>query len=117
MSTVRAVGIYKCPSHLSKDQFVQKVSLFMDNLMAAPIFKDNVLKYELLVPNEKAAVERLGIPSDQGTVVISAEWPSYEVLAKVSSDSHLIQILEGAKEDLSVHLDSSTFSVDVIRKK
>ncbi|KAJ7241393.1 hypothetical protein C8J57DRAFT_92269, partial [Mycena rebaudengoi] len=117
MSIVRAVGIYKCPSHLSKDEFVRKVEAFMDTVFAVPIWQRNILKYELLVPNEKAGVERLGMPSPQGTVIIFAEWPSHEVLAEVSSDPGLLQMLAGAKEDLGVHLDSSTFTVDVIRKK
>ncbi|KAJ7484905.1 hypothetical protein B0H11DRAFT_2188614 [Mycena galericulata] len=117
MSIVRAVGIYKCPSHLSKDEFVRKVEAFMDTVLAVPIWQRNVLKYELLVPNEKSGVERLGMPSPQGTVLIIAEWPSHEVLAEVASDPGLIQLLASAKEDFSAHLDSSTFTVDVIRKK
>ncbi|KAF8209511.1 hypothetical protein K438DRAFT_2012262 [Mycena galopus ATCC 62051] len=119
MSVVRAIGIYKCPSHLSKDVFVQKVEAVMDAILAAPITQRHILKYELLVPNEKVGghLQQLGMPSHQGTVIILAEWPSHEAVYEVSSDPGLIQILARAKEDFGIHMDSSTFTVDVISKK
>ncbi|KAK7007620.1 hypothetical protein R3P38DRAFT_3028361 [Favolaschia claudopus] len=119
MSTVHAVGIYKCPSHLTTAAFAQKVEAVMDAILAAPVTQRHILKYELLVSNEDGDghIQNLGMPSHQGTVIIVAEWASQKALTEVATDPGLVQILARAKEEFNIHLDSSTFTVDVIRKK
>ncbi|KAJ6550494.1 hypothetical protein DFH09DRAFT_1319986 [Mycena vulgaris] len=49
----------------------------MDVVLASPVAQCHLLKYELLLPNELANehLDRLSMPSHQGTVITVAEWP------------------------------------------
>jgi len=112
-----AIGIYKVPPSLSKEAFVQKCEELMDAVVASPIAR-NLLRYEMLIPNENLGehLDTLGMPSVQGTVVIVAEFPSHETLTEILSDPGVKKIIANAKEGFGFHIDSTTFTADVITK-
>ncbi|KAJ7636256.1 hypothetical protein FB45DRAFT_1055727 [Roridomyces roridus] len=119
MSPVRALGIYKCPPHLSREVFIKKCEAIMDAVLASPVGQRHLVKYELLVPNESASehLDTLGMPSHQGTVVMVAEWASHEGMVEASTDATLVKNLKAAQDEFGIHLDGTTFAVDVIVKK
>jgi hypothetical protein len=45
---VQVIGIQKVPSHLSKEEFETKYETLIDELLALPQFKENLLKVELV---------------------------------------------------------------------
>lgn len=45
-----AVGIYKAPANLSKEEFETKITSFVDRMLAVPIAQKNFLKFEIVCP-------------------------------------------------------------------
>jgi hypothetical protein len=45
---IHSIGIYTVPVHLSLDEYSQKFHRVVDNFLALPAVKKNVLKYELV---------------------------------------------------------------------
>ncbi|KAJ7501250.1 hypothetical protein B0H11DRAFT_2275506 [Mycena galericulata] len=115
---VSAVGIYKCPPNMSNEEFVQKVTAVMDAALKHPAAKQHLVKYDLMVPNGKLDdhLERFGMPSPKGTVVVLVEWASHETMDEVMRIPELHEIVDTAKEEFGFHVDSCTYSVDVIKK-
>ncbi|KAF8177343.1 hypothetical protein K438DRAFT_2022301 [Mycena galopus ATCC 62051] len=115
---VRALDIYKCPAEITMEVFTQKCEALLDRIVALPVARDNILKYEMFIPNRviDAHLERLGAPSPQGTIVIVAEFATLENLEKLCVDPEMNRIVAAARADISPHLDAYTFGFDVITK-
>ncbi|KAJ7744745.1 hypothetical protein DFH07DRAFT_776945 [Mycena maculata] len=118
-STVHALGIYKCPASLSNADFARKCSQVMEAILACPVPKRNILKYDLIIPNETLDehLERLGMPTPKGTIVIIAEFPSFDALEEIAQllkTPELGPILAGAREEFGFHIDSCSFAVDIV---
>ncbi|KAJ7197761.1 hypothetical protein GGX14DRAFT_700206 [Mycena pura] len=99
---VHALGVYTCPPELPMDVFVDKCSGFMDAILATSA-GHKIVRYEMLVPNKTIDehLEQLKMPVSQKTIIIVAEFA----------------ILNAAKEEFGIHLESRTFAYDIIVKK
>ncbi|KAF7335425.1 SPX domain-containing protein [Mycena venus] len=115
---VRAMGIYKCPAEVTMEVFKQKCEEVLDCIAALPVGHDNILKYEMFVPNRAIDehLVRYGLPSPQDTIVIVAEFAALENLDKLLLSPEVKQIMEAGKANISMHLDSCSFAFDVITK-
>jgi hypothetical protein len=45
-----ALGMYKAPAHLTKEEFEAHMITLMDDLLAVPISKNNFHKFDLVRP-------------------------------------------------------------------
>ncbi|KAJ7603818.1 hypothetical protein B0H17DRAFT_1154626 [Mycena rosella] len=99
-------GIFKCPVATSMETFTQKLETLMEAVVALPCGK-NISKYELCVPNRglDAHLERLGMPSPQGTIVVTAEFPTVENLDAYQSSTYF-HSLQRKWQGNSAHVDS-----------
>ncbi|KAJ7849755.1 hypothetical protein B0H13DRAFT_2361138 [Mycena leptocephala] len=118
---VRAMGIFKCPAAISMDIFTQKLEALMHAIVALPC-SENISKYDLsygsvsLTAPWMLTLERLGMPSPQGTIVVTVEFQTVAKMDALLFDPQLKGLVEGAKSDISWHLDSCTFAYDKITK-
>ncbi|KAJ7913716.1 hypothetical protein B0H13DRAFT_2326104 [Mycena leptocephala] len=114
---VRVMGIFKCPAAMSMETFTQKLEALIDAIIPLPS-SENISKYDLCVPNRAldAHLERLGMPSSLGTIVVTAEFQTVEKMDAVLFDPEVNRLVEGAKADMSWHLESCTFAYDKISK-
>ncbi|KAJ7738980.1 hypothetical protein B0H16DRAFT_1694656 [Mycena metata] len=116
---VRALGIYKCPPHLSMAEFVKKCEGVMEAAVALPQ-SSHITKYEILVPNQALDehLERLGMPSPGDTIVIIAHFQarSVEGLDELLLGEEFKSVFARAKADVALHEASITFAFDVITK-
>ncbi|KAJ6559392.1 hypothetical protein DFH09DRAFT_1364804 [Mycena vulgaris] len=114
---IRIIGIFKCPPDMPRDTFVEKCELATDAIVALPCSR-HLLKYELLIPNRHVDehLQTLGFPSPQETVVAMMEFRDIKEVDALMAAPEFHSIMEGAKGDVKLHIDSTTFAYDTITK-
>ncbi|KAJ6535752.1 hypothetical protein B0H19DRAFT_1383183 [Mycena capillaripes] len=114
---VRVIGIFKCPTDMSADTFIQKCEAATDAIVALPC-SHNLVKYELLIPNRDvdAHLETIGFPSPQETVIAMMEFRAIENVDALLGSPEFHSIIGGAKGEVQLHIDSCTFAYDRITK-
>ncbi|KAJ7160304.1 hypothetical protein C8R46DRAFT_1223778 [Mycena filopes] len=115
---VRAMGIFKCPPHLSIEAFAEKCGALIDAVLALPQ-STHISKYEMYVPNRAIDehLESLGMPSPEGTIVITAHFTHLRGVDELLYDPEFKAMFARVKGDIGLHQASCTFAFDVITKK
>ncbi|KAJ7732005.1 hypothetical protein B0H16DRAFT_182598 [Mycena metata] len=85
-----AIWLHPIPDHLSIKEFSAKIEAQTDSLLALPSAQTNILKYDLMIPNNKLDTyfKALGFPDPQPVVLAKIECevrpsPSYAVRVTV----------------------------------
>ncbi|KAJ7473542.1 hypothetical protein FB451DRAFT_1558720 [Mycena latifolia] len=105
------IGIFKVPSHLSKEQFEKKFEALVDASLALPAVKNGLLKYEMNTGLHDH-IQAFGLLAMQPTVVLKGEWETMEHL-KIPHDPAAQKLWAEAIERLGFARDSCTFSADI----
>ncbi|KAF7334702.1 hypothetical protein MVEN_02300900 [Mycena venus] len=109
-----AIWSHPIPAHLSIQEFSAKIEAQADSLLALPSAKKNLLKYDLIIPNNKldSYFKALGFPEPQPVVLEKIECESAEHCAQFLRDADAMKKISTAQE----FAGASMFSVDVVRK-
>ncbi|KAJ7275937.1 hypothetical protein C8J57DRAFT_1224082 [Mycena rebaudengoi] len=104
----RFVGIFKATPNISREEYQKRFDAFLDEIIALPIYKSNVLLFELLFTNSDSDVplQALGYPThDVGAVTIL----EFELIR----DKDFVRALGAANERGTLVIkDGITFTVD-----
>jgi len=102
------------PAHLSIQEFSAKMEAQADSLLALPSAQKNLLKYDLMIPNNKldSYLKALGFPEPQPVVLGKIECESAEHCAQFLRDTDAMKKISTAPE----FAGASMFSADVVTK-
>ncbi|KAJ7458283.1 hypothetical protein B0H11DRAFT_2242992 [Mycena galericulata] len=115
---VRVLGIHRALPQLSSAEFRQKIEALADLTLGVPVLQNNLLKFEMMVPNNQldAHIQALGLPAPELAIVVSAECQSWDHFAEIINDPTLKKIFSDAISEFGVDAGNSTFAVDVVTK-
>ncbi|KAJ7208883.1 hypothetical protein GGX14DRAFT_395503 [Mycena pura] len=118
------VGVFKCPSGIPMDAFVEKCGEVMAAIIATPV-GDKLLGLKIMSPDAKnnARLEQLGWTVDKTTVTTISEFASAEDFFVTScrwrrqyaADPEVKQIFQKAQEAFGN--ETRLFVADVVRKQ
>ncbi|KAJ7306946.1 hypothetical protein DFH08DRAFT_824445 [Mycena albidolilacea] len=105
-----ALGIYKAPAYLTKEEFEAHMITLTDNLLAIPISKNNFQKFDLILQNNKLDkyIQHLGLPTPHPSV-----WQICE--SEIVKDKDFKERIDAA-EHFGFHAGSCSFSADLKTK-
>ncbi|KAJ7260232.1 hypothetical protein C8J57DRAFT_485358 [Mycena rebaudengoi] len=109
-----AIWSHPIPSQFSIQEFSAKLEAQADSLLALPSAQKNLLKYDLIIPNNKldSYFKALGFPEPQPVVLEKIEFKSAEHCAQFLRDADAMKKISIAQE----FAGASIFSVDVVTK-
>ncbi|KAJ7676793.1 hypothetical protein DFH06DRAFT_1169051 [Mycena polygramma] len=114
---VSVLCMHTAPPHLSKATFDSKVKGVMDSIQALPVFKENVLKLDLIFQNEVLTehIKALGFAEARPCVWMALEFQTEEHFAELLKDAELKQLMSEA-EDFGFCTGGCSFVADVVTK-
>ncbi|KAJ7742252.1 hypothetical protein B0H16DRAFT_1464124 [Mycena metata] len=113
-----AIWLHPIPEHLSIKEFSAKIEAQTDSLLALPSAQTNILKYDLMIPNNKLDIyfKALGFPEPRPVVLAKIECEgihqSAEHCAQFLVDTEVIEMISTAPE----FAGASIFSMDTVTK-
>ncbi|KAJ6554676.1 hypothetical protein B0H19DRAFT_1072038 [Mycena capillaripes] len=130
-----ALGMYKAPAHLTKEEFEAHMITLTEDVLAVPTSKNNFLKFDLILQNNKLDkyIQHLGLPQPHPSVWQICECEvdlfsylielhfnlkhlqSREHLADIVKDKDFKEIIDAA-EHFGFHAGSCSFSADLKTK-
>ncbi|KAJ7288872.1 hypothetical protein C8J57DRAFT_1281464 [Mycena rebaudengoi] len=115
---IHSIGIYTVPAHLSLDEYGQKFHRVVENFLALPAVKKNLLKYELWlqkdVLNEHGSA--LGFPTPEPIFIIRAESQNLSNLIELIRVEEAQKVVGDAKADFAFNANASFFTMDIVTK-
>ncbi|KAF7371308.1 hypothetical protein MSAN_00766900 [Mycena sanguinolenta] len=83
-----AMGIHWAPPNVTQQEFVAKADLLIDRFLALPVCRKNIVKYEALYPDDRAAeyIKALGLQPLPPCILLRLECESQDNLAEIARD-------------------------------
>ncbi|KAJ7430215.1 hypothetical protein B0H11DRAFT_2138238, partial [Mycena galericulata] len=114
-----AIGIYRAPPGLSKEEFLDKMKALAAAVVALPVVQKNVLKYQIISANSSfdEHIKAFGMPAStpQHIALLVAESEPPEQILEISKDPEF-QSLVAAAEEMTPERGASIFSAHVVEK-
>ncbi|KAJ7925450.1 hypothetical protein B0H13DRAFT_1863102 [Mycena leptocephala] len=110
-----AVGIYKAPANLSKEEFETKITSFVDRMLAVPIAQKNFLKFEIIYQNEllNQHIKAFDLPEAPTSVWLTVEFETEAHCAEILTDPMFAKAFAEAEEFVSC---ATGFVADVVTR-
>ncbi|KAJ7860175.1 hypothetical protein B0H13DRAFT_2355706 [Mycena leptocephala] len=110
-----AVGIYKAPANLSKEEFETKITSFVDRMLAVPIAQKNFLKFEIIYQNEllNQHIKAFDLPEAPTSVWLTVEFETEAHCAEILTDPMFAKAFAEAEEFVS---RATGFVADVVTR-
>ncbi|KAJ7758768.1 hypothetical protein B0H14DRAFT_2975524 [Mycena olivaceomarginata] len=104
-----ALWLHPVPANSSPKDFAAKIDALGDMQLALPIAQANLLKYELIIPNDRldSHFKALGFPQPRPIVFVKIETKSEEHYAKFLKDSEIVKSISGAQEFVGASMISA----------
>ncbi|KAF7337080.1 hypothetical protein MVEN_02145200 [Mycena venus] len=114
---VYAVGVHKAPPQLSKKEFEDKVNAMMDEALAFPVVKRNIVKLEIMFHNDRLDdhLKFLEFPHAEPTAIVMVQSETLDHLIEAVRDPEVQNLFDRAKE-FCLQCSTSAFCVDVVPK-
>ncbi|KAJ7164276.1 hypothetical protein C8R46DRAFT_1099173 [Mycena filopes] len=108
-----AIGIYKVPPHLSKEEFEHQVETLADKLLLLPSVQRNLVKYEMLVQDNSLDehVKSLGWAADSHVALV-CESETQDHFIEAMRDAE-VQALFAEAQGFGLQTGACAFSADV----
>ncbi|KAJ7797822.1 hypothetical protein B0H13DRAFT_1933976 [Mycena leptocephala] len=108
------IWIHPIPAQLSIQEFSAKMEAQVDSLLALSSAQNNLLRYDLIIPNNKldSYYKAIGFPDPQPVVLGKIECESAEHCAQFLRDADAMKNISTAQE----FAGASIFSVNVVTK-
>ncbi|KAJ6511730.1 hypothetical protein DFH09DRAFT_1374395 [Mycena vulgaris] len=104
MARPRIVGLFTAPATLSKAQFVMQMEALADALLAVPVIQQNILNAL------DAQTRAFGLPTPPPTVLVTAEYQTWDHTAAVMGDATVVKLLGGAVAEFCGEVTPSPIS-------
>ncbi|KAJ7445412.1 hypothetical protein FB451DRAFT_1292782 [Mycena latifolia] len=111
-------GIYKVPTHLSRDEYGAKFHAFVEKYTALPAIQKNLIRYEVWQQNDAVGdrMQDLGHPVSEPTFLVRAESETLDHVIEYLNDSQARKLVQGAKQDFGFNTTAYLFTADVVTK-
>ncbi|KAJ6452392.1 hypothetical protein C8R47DRAFT_1169191 [Mycena vitilis] len=108
--------MHTAPPHLSKATFDGKVEGVMNSLQALPIFKQNVLKLDLIFQSEALTdhVKALGFAEARPCVWMTLDYETEQHLEEVLNHPEVKRVMSNAEEEFGFCTGGCSFVADVV---
>ncbi|KAJ7677000.1 hypothetical protein DFH06DRAFT_616912 [Mycena polygramma] len=105
------IEIHPVPAHLSLKDFAAKMLARADACLARPVAQKNLLRYDIMIPNDRFDLEfkGLGFPKPRPMILVQIECESAESFREFLRDEEIVRLLSGGQE-------ASMFSTDVVTR-
>ncbi|KAJ7205966.1 hypothetical protein GGX14DRAFT_397247 [Mycena pura] len=116
---VRIVGIYKVPTHLSRDEYGQKFHAFVEKYIALPAIQKNLVRYEVWQQNDAVGdrmMQNLAHPVSEPTFLVRAESETLDHVIEYLNDPQARKLVQDAKQDFGFNTNACLFTADVVTK-
>ncbi|KAJ7278867.1 hypothetical protein C8J57DRAFT_1712825 [Mycena rebaudengoi] len=116
---VRIMAVFNPPTHLAAEEFERKLEAFVDSVLALPVAKKIITKYELCFSQDNLHphIKGVGIPTpERNTIVAICEFKSESDFHEIAKDPAVMKMVEDSTEHLGLAGDTSAFMVRVVEK-
>ncbi|KAJ7690884.1 hypothetical protein B0H17DRAFT_1201453 [Mycena rosella] len=115
---VHILGIYKVPTHLSRDEYGQKFHAFVEKYIALPAIQKNLVRYEVWQQNDAVGdrMQDLGHPVSEPTFLVRAESETLDHVIEYLNDPQARKLVQEAKQDFGFNTNACLFTADVVTK-
>ncbi|KAJ7924143.1 hypothetical protein B0H13DRAFT_2654907 [Mycena leptocephala] len=95
-----AIWLHPVPAHLSTHEFALRMVARADTLLALPVAQNNLLKYEIMVPNDllDSYFQALGVAQPQPVVLVKVQCETKEHYVQFLRDAQVAQLISGTEE-------------------
>ncbi|KAJ6461147.1 hypothetical protein C8R47DRAFT_1080733 [Mycena vitilis] len=109
-----AISIHPAPAHLAMKEFAARMEALAEAHLALPVAQKNVLKYEVMVPNDRLDryFQALGADKRPPAALVIIECETAEHFAEFLSDKEVAKLISGSQE----FAGASLFSADAVTR-
>ncbi|KAF7354238.1 hypothetical protein MVEN_01111600 [Mycena venus] len=110
------IAIHRVPAHLPKEEFEGKLEALIDQLLLLPIFKQNILKLQILLQNDRfdEYLESYECPPREPLAVVKVQAETIDNIMAIMNDLEVQKMVKRA-EDFGLPSATCAFGIDVER--